>query len=198
VALATTLASAILIAACAPKPADSAPSPPRTHHPKRGEGAMRGPRPTSMANALKEVGLDVKNLPPIESLDMKTKLHVMRTFEQALGVGCDDCHAGTDFKADTHRTRIAKRMWNQITRVVALDGGEPVYCDSCHQGDMFILDRRVDLKLIVFMTDEYAGKLERVDGRNHDCPTCHGDPMDPPFLNRWRESSAPDIDPVTK
>lgn len=160
---------------------------------------MRPVRETTMGGKLAAVGLDISNLPPIETLDRKTKLKVMRTFTESLGVACVDCHAGLDFAADTERKRIAKRMWNQLTRVVAMSTlergggpGKPMYCDSCHQGDMFILDRRDDKQLIAFMTNVFA-RLTRTDGQSHDCWTCHGDPMDPPFLNRWRASPAPDI-----
>jgi hypothetical protein len=168
-------------------------------HPKRGEGAMRDVRPTAMGERLKAAGLDPKDLPPIESLDRKTKLKVMKTFTESLGVACVDCHAGLDFAADTRRKRVAKRMWNEITRVVALDAdaagsaGDAMYCDSCHQGDLFILDRRDKAKVTTFMTDVYDQKLKRTDGRDHDCATCHGDPPDLQFLTKWREHPAPDI-----
>lgn len=157
---------------------------------------MRAVRPSVMGERLRAAGLDPANLPPIETLDGAAKLKVMRTFTEALGVACVDCHAGLDFAADTRRRRVAKRMWNEITRVVAIDtaaGGEPVYCDSCHQGDLFVLDRRERSKVSLFMTDDYDQKLRRTDGRDHDCATCHGDPNDHAFLTKWREAPAPDI-----
>jgi hypothetical protein len=161
---------------------------------KRGEGPMREVKPSAMGERLRAAGLDPKNLPPLETLDHDTKLKVMRTFADSLGVACVDCHAGVSFAADTKRKRIAKRMWNEITRVVAIDAtGDPVFCDSCHQGDMFILDRRDHAKVSLFMTEVYDQKLKRTDGRDHDCGTCHGDPPDYAFLTKWRESPAPDI-----
>lgn len=163
-------------------------------HPKRGEGAMRDIKPSAMGERLRAAGLDPKNLPPIETLDQSTKLKVMRTFTESLGVACVDCHAGVDFAADTKRKRIAKRMWNEITRVVAIDAtGEPTYCDSCHQGDLFVLNRAERSKVSLFMTEVYDQKLKRTDGRDHDCATCHGEPNDEHFLSKWRESPAPDI-----
>jgi hypothetical protein len=167
-------------------------------HPKRGEGAMRDLKPSAMGERLRAAGLDPKNLPPLETLDRDAKLKVMRTFTDSLGVACVDCHAGLDFAADTKRKRVAKRMWNEITRVVAMEappspGDEPVFCDSCHQGDLFILDRRNRSKVSLFMTEVYDQKLKRTDGREHDCATCHGDPPDYAFLTKWRESPAPDI-----
>lgn len=155
---------------------------------------MRDVVPSAMGARLRAAGLDPKDLPPLETLDRGTKLKVMRTFTESLGVACVDCHAGLDFAADTRRKRVAKRMWNELTRVVALEeGGEPAYCDSCHQGDLFVLDRRDRAKVAVFMSEVYDQKLKRTDDRPHDCATCHGDPPDMSFLTKWRESPAPDI-----
>lgn len=159
---------------------------------------MREVRASTMGDKLRAAGLDPANLPPIETLDPKTRLQVMRTFTESLGVACVDCHAGVDFAADTRRKRVAKRMWNEMTRVVALDSApagasSAVYCDSCHQGDLFILDRRDRSKITTFMTDVYDQKLKRTDGKDHDCATCHGDPPNLQFLTQWRESPAPDL-----
>ena len=194
--LSIVLGAAAMAGACAPPPVAEGPtkSSAASVHPKRGEGAMRDLKPSAMGERLRAAGLDPKNLPPLETLDHDTKLKVMRLFADSLGVVCADCHAGADLAADTKRKRIAKRMWNEITRVVAIDAtGEPVFCDSCHQGDMFILDRRDRAKVSLFMTDVYDQKLKRTDGRDHDCGTCHGDPPDYAFLTKWRESPAPDI-----
>jgi hypothetical protein len=147
-----------------------------------------------MGAALSAAGLDPKNLPPLETLSKKQKLRVMKTFSDALGVGCADCHAGEDFAADTRRKRVAKRMYNEIVRVTALESGDAVYCDSCHQGAMFTLDRRDKGKVTDFMSDVLVGKMKRVDGRDHDCGTCHGDPPDFKFLAAWKASPAPDIE----
>lgn len=183
--------------ACAPAPAGPATVTAAPVHAKRGAGAMHDVKPSAMGERLRAAGLDPKNLPPLETLDKNTKLKVMRTFTESLGVACVDCHAGTDFAADTRRKRVAKRMWNEITRVVAIDApsgdGSPIFCDSCHQGDLFILDRRDRSKVSLFMSDVYDQKLKRTDGRNHECATCHGDPPDYAFLSKWRESPAPDI-----
>ena len=150
-------------------------------------------RASAFGAKLEAAGLDPKKLPPLESLDRHQKLKVMRTFTEALGATCTDCHAGLDWAADTRRKRVAKRMWNELTRVVALENGDAVYCDSCHQGAMFVLDRRDKAKLTTFMTDVYDAKLKRTDGGDHDCSTCHGDPPNLQFLTTWREQPAPDI-----
>jgi hypothetical protein len=194
-------AFALLMAACTPAPAEPVPvtaAAPAGTRSKRGEGPQREVRPTEMAEELSKWGLDIHNLPPLESLDRSTKLRVMNTFVTVLGGACPDCHYEIDFRADTRRKRVAKRMWNEITRVVALEDGSPAYCDSCHQKDLFILDRRKTSKVQHFMNDVFAKKLIRTDGHEHDCKTCHGDPMNEHFLTTWRETPAPDIDPVTK
>ena len=148
-----------------------------------------------MAESLAATGLDPKNLPPLERLDARTKLRVMRTFSSALGVPCVGCHARDDLAADTRRKRVAKRMWNEIVRVVALENGDPVYCDSCHQGAMFVLDRRDKAKVADFMSDVLVGALKRHDGRDHGCETCHGDPPDLAFVTSWKATPAPDLGP---
>jgi hypothetical protein len=189
---------AVAAGACAspaPPPTTTAAAAPA--HPRRGEGAMRAVKPSAMGAKLRAAGLDPKNLPPIETLEPAAKLKVMRTFTESLGIACVDCHGGVDFRADTRRKRVAKRMWNEITRVVALDAEPPaddaIYCDSCHQGDLFVLDRREKSKVSLFMTEVYDQKLKRTDGRDHGCATCHGEPNDMQFLTKWREAPAPDI-----
>jgi hypothetical protein len=146
-----------------------------------------------MGAALARAGLDVRNLPPLESLAPGPKQRVMRTFTEALGIPCFDCHSEDDFKADTRRKRVARRMWNEIVRVLATRDDEPVYCDSCHDGAIFHLDR-ADAKLIAgYMCNVMVGGFKRVDGRTHDCTTCHGDPPDFELLANWKLSAAPDI-----
>ncbi len=149
--------------------------------------------PTRMEKDLGELGLDVRRLPPLERVDASKTLGVMKTFSEALGIPCTGCHDAADFKADTRRKRVAKRMWNEMVRVVAFEDGRPVYCDSCHQGRLYNLDRRDKARVMEFMNDQYTGKLKRVDGQDHDCGTCHGDPPDFKFLAAWRSSPAPDI-----
>lgn len=156
---------------------------------------MKDPTPTAMVAELKAIGLDPANLPPIESLDKSQKLAVMKTFSTALGIACVDCHASDErFTADTRRKRVAKRMWNEITRLVAFDNGDAVYCDSCHQGALFVLDRSDKNKISDYMSDHLVGKMKRTDARDHDCGTCHGDPPDFQFIAAWKAKPAPDIE----
>lgn len=185
------------LGACSPEvqalPAPGAPIyKPKPHAP----GAMEGVRATSMGEALAAAGLDVRNLPPIERLTPGQKQKVMRTFTETLGVPCLGCHAEDDFPADTRRKRIAKRMYNEIVRELTLRDGEPVYCDTCHDGTMYMLDRRDTRKLTTHMTETLVGQFARVDGRNHDCATCHGEAPDYHMLTTWKLTTAPDIAPV--
>jgi hypothetical protein len=207
----SVLAAAVLpaVASCAPsldKSSDVAPSPQRAAialatpavtayvGPPRGRGAMPGVRATRKTKSLAAAGLDVANLPPLETLRPGPKQRVMRTFSEALGVPCVGCHAADgDFTADTRRKRVARRMWDEIVRVVKLSDGSPIYCDSCHDGALFHLDRRDPKGLSSYMCDTMVGGLERTDGRPHDCTTCHGDPPDLHLLTTWKATPAPVI-----
>jgi hypothetical protein len=146
-----------------------------------------------MAAALEKAGLDVRNLPPLETLAPGPRQKVMRTFSESLGVPCVSCHDEVDFKADTRRKRVARRMWDQITRVVTTRDGEPVYCDSCHDKALFHLDRHDPAATAAYMSTFMVGHLRRADGRTHDCTTCHGDPPDFRLISDWKEAAAPDI-----
>lgn len=208
VRLALVVLPLAVLAACASPPADKPPaSPAPPPRPKRGEGTMPGIHATTMAGELAAAGLDPKNLPPLETLDRKRKLRVMRTFTAALGVTCFDCHADGDFAADTRRKRAAKRMYNEITRVFAMESGAPIYCDSCHEksmftpnlasvheGALFVLDRGDRDRVTDYMNEVFVGKLKRIDGRDHQCSSCHGDPPDFHFISTWKNSPAPNIE----
>lgn len=167
---------------------------------------MPGVGPSRMGEALRAAGLDPKNLPPLETLDPRQRLHVMRTFTSALGGSCFDCHAEGDWAADTRRKRVAKRMWNEITRVFVLESGAPLYCDSCHrgtkedglasthEGQLFTIDRSDRDRVGSYMSEVFVGQLKRADGEEHKCSGCHGSPPDFKFLSAWKSSPAPDIE----
>lgn len=154
---------------------------------------MEGVWSTRMGGALAAAGLDVHDLPPLERLSAGQKQKVMRTFTESLGIPCLGCHSEESFAADTRRKRIAKRMYNEIVRALALRDGEPVYCDSCHDGDLFMLDRRDTARLTRHMSQVMVGQLTRVDGRPHDRTSCHGDPPDLKMLTTWKGSAAPEM-----
>lgn len=151
-----------------------------------------GPMPvleaTHMADDLRAVGLDVKNLPPFEKLDRKQLGKVMRTFTRSLGIACVGCHDVNDFARASARKRVAKKMWNEIVRQVAMADGQPVYCDSCHQGSVHALDRRDKAIVASYMDDVFVGLLKRSDGKEHDCGTCHGDPPEFSFVQDWKKA----------
>lgn len=174
----------------------SVPSPvtPKEKRPERTPGPMADVRSTRMGPALAAVGLDVKDLPPLDTLSSAQRMRVMKTFSETLGTPCIGCHAEESFTADTKRKRIAKRMYNELARVLAMEDGGAVFCDSCHDGRMFVLDRRDRYAVATYMETKLVGKMKRIDGRDHDCGTCHGDPPDFAFLTSWRASRAPDID----
>jgi len=164
--------------------------------PLRTPGPMVGVRATVKTADLAAAGLDVRDLPPIEKLAPGPKRRVMQLFTEALGVPCIGCHDEDSFTADTRRKRVAKRMYNEIVRVLELESGEPIFCDSCHDGRMFPLDRRTKIAVAHYMSTSLVGNLKRIDGRDHDCTTCHGDPPDFHILTRWKEERAPDMDPT--
>jgi hypothetical protein len=147
-----------------------------------------------MAARLSAAGLDLNHLPPLERLDRAAILPVMTTFSESLGVPCTGCHDEHDVTADTRRKRVARRMWNEFVRVLAFEkeGGQ-LYCDSCHQGRMFSLDRKDKGAIADFMSLAFVEGLKRVDGREHDCSTCHGDPPEFEFLGAWKDAPAPDL-----
>lgn len=161
--------------------------------PPRAVGAMAPVRASRMGDRLAEVGLDIRHLPPLERLTPEQRRKVMGTFTDSLGVPCTGCHNEDNFRADTRRKRVAKRMYNEMARLLVLEDGEAVYCDGCHQGKETVLDRRDKAKVSAFMDDSFVDKLRRVDGQEHDCSTCHGDPPEFAFVAQWKESPAPNL-----
>jgi hypothetical protein len=150
-------------------------------------GPMVIVQPTKMEDQLRAVGLDPKHLPPFEQLTRRQLGRVMRTFSASLGIKCVGCHDPDEFHRSSPRKRAAVHMWNDFVRALETDEGAPVYCDSCHQGSVQALDRRSKDVVAQYMDDVFVGKLRRVDGKDHDCGTCHGDPPDFRFLAGWRK-----------
>ena len=126
---------------------------------------------------LAAAGLDPRALPPLDTLDPRTRIKVMKTFTRALGVQCNFCHDTSNYEASTPNKRIAARMWSDFVRGLALRDGSVLYCDSCHAGHSEILDRSDIPKLRAWMAENFVGKLQRTDGAEHRCRTCHGDPF---------------------
>lgn len=179
----TALSLAGAAAACAPRAQSPAPtlakqkpaSPPR----------MRPVRATELGATLQAVGLDPKNLPAFHSLTPPQLDKVMETFTRSLGIECSDCHEA-NYAAPTRAKRIAARMWDQMVRPnPTLVGGGTVYCDSCHQGQEHYLDRTDRNALELYMSDSFTSQLKRVDQKEMECETCHGDPAEPKILAKW-------------
>jgi hypothetical protein len=152
---------------------------------------MKAPIPTAMADDLRALGLDAKSLPPIETLEPRTLRGVMKLMARSLGVKCGDCHQEGDFAAPTRRKKVAAHMWDEFAAKMALDagagaaaGGAPLFCDSCHQGRVQLLDRRDKKVLSKWMDDSFVAKLVQKDGKSMECETCHVD-MDMHFLAKW-------------
>ena len=146
---------------------------------------------SAMVEDLRALGLDAKSLPPIEKLEPRTLRGVMKLMARSLGVKCNDCHQEGDFAALTRRKKIAAHMWDEFAAKLALNasaasGGAapPLFCDSCHQGRVQLLDRRDKKALGKWMDDNFVTKLDRHDGKSVECETCHVD-IDMHFLAKW-------------
>jgi hypothetical protein len=153
------------------------------------------PAPSAMLEALRAAGLDPAQLPSLDALDDRGLSAVMSTFNRSLGAQCLDCHE-RDYAAATRRTRIARQMWDRFVGGLRLPGGAPLYCDSCHAGQVTFLDRgdtRKDGALWRWMRRNYVDGLERADGAPLGCESCHGVPFVPKFLDEW--AAAPDLAP---
>ena len=149
---------------------------------------MKAPMPSAMADDLRALGLDAKNLPPIEKLEPRTLRGVMKLIAKSLGVRCGDCHQEGDFAAPTRRKRIAAHMWDQFAAKLAVSDGQgqtgPLFCDSCHQGRTTLLDRRDKKALGKWMDANFVATLTRKDGKSEECESCHVD-MEMHFLAQW-------------
>ncbi len=146
-----------------------------------------------VASALAQGGLKVDTLP--DSLDEILKSRsktdaVMKSFTLALGVDCSGCHAGSgrniDYEAATPQKNVTKKMWTNFVRGLKAKEGS-LYCDSCHQGKMKYLDRSDIGTLETWMQTNFVEKLERRDGAEHDCVSCHGEPFKGDFIRTWKK-----------
>lgn len=173
-------------ATCEPSP-PPVEEPPPTAKLAPFEGPMVLVQPSTMLERLRAAGLDPKDLPPFDRLEKRQLGVVMKTFADSLGLKCIGCHDLDDFKKQSPRKHVARRMWDDFVRVLAMEDGSPVYCDSCHQGSVQVIDRRDKGLVSSFMDDVFVGTLKRRDGKDHDCGTCHGDPPEFRFLAEWRK-----------
>lgn len=150
--------------------------------PSPATSAFAGPMKPVMASAmiadLQALGLDPKNLPPLNKLEPDKLRKVMRTFTKALGVKCADCHVESDFAAATPMKKIATGHWDEFVRKLSSESGAPVYCDSCHEGRSKLLERSDKKALGAWMDANLVDHFKRRDGKEHNCETCHGDPFE--------------------
>ncbi len=156
--------------------------------------------PTAMGDDLRALGLDAKSLPPIEKLEPRALRGVMKLIARSLGLKCGDCHQQGDFAAPTRRKKIAAHMWDEFAAKLAFaDGAQPpgdaaLFCDSCHQGRIELLDRSDKKLLSKWMDENFVAKLTgkpdasgapgSPGGKPVECETCHVD-MDMRFLAKW-------------
>jgi hypothetical protein len=148
------------------------------------------PRTSSLLATLTANGLDPAKLPESpKMLPDALRDRVMDSFTVSLGIKCQGCHAGADYEAPTPNKQLALGMWQHFVKKLELADGNPLWCDSCHQGRATFLDRGDDDALAAWMNANFVGKLARSDGGQHACATCHGSPFDGHFLDAWQKGS---------
>lgn len=152
---------------------------------------MNAPRATAFVTELADIGLDAKSVPKWSDLTPKQIRSVMQLFRQSLGARCGDCHVPENFTAPSRMKTIAEHMWNDITTLVALADGSPVFCDSCHQGKLTFLNRGDLSALKASMKENFVDKLARKDAQEHRCTTCHVSDTDFALLDKWAPHTSP-------
>lgn len=149
------------------------------------EGATPAPRASSLGKTLQAAGLRLDTLPAsLDQLSAAQLDAVMHSFNDALGIDCNGCHAANDATA-TERVHIAARMWSDFVVSRRFADGRALYCDSCHQGRATFLQTDDSHALGLWMERYFADGLVRMDRRPNDCFSCHGTPFDPQFLDTW-------------
>ncbi len=173
--------------ASVPAPPGSATVPPvgTAATPPAAGAPMKVPTGSAMAEDLKKLGIDPLHPPPLAKLSPDVIRKLMPTFAKSLGVKCEACHDVNNFKASTPHKKAAAQMWQHFVVELALESGEPLYCDSCHGGKEEFLDTHDKKALSGWMDANYVAKLKRADKKDHSCETCHGDPFDPKFVHGW-------------
>lgn len=140
---------------------------------------------STMVADLQSVGLDPKNLPPLDKLNTAQMKKVMSTFTKALGWTCKDCHGTGNFEAPTPHKKVTVHMWNEYVRNSSHAAGA-LYCDSCHQGKAQFLDRSDKKALGAWMDQEYTKKMKH-DGKDMKCSSCHGEPFKASIIDAWEK-----------
>jgi hypothetical protein len=174
-------------------PVDASIATPPPAEPSRTKGAktaMPAIRPSTLLAKLTEAGLDPKALPPMSKLSKTQRVVHMQLFRESLGIPCGECHQTGNNKAETRRTKIARKMWDEYVVKLTMANGEPVFCDSCHQGKVKTLDRTDRKALAQWMDENFEHGLKQKDGSEHGCESsqCHKDEGDQ-FLTKWAGGS---------
>lgn len=144
--------------------------------------------PSTYSDKLVAMGLDPRRLPRLAEMQPDTLRALMDYWSEATGADCFDCHVQGDLKAMTRRKRVAARMWDDWVRGFSSAEGALVFCDSCHQGGLLLVDRRDRKALGRWMDENLVGRLRRRDRGEHGCETCHGEPFDAAFLTKWGQA----------
>jgi len=178
-----------LAAACAPQNGHALA--PRTDEARHEAPRMPKIRPSTLAADVRAAGLDPMALPRFEDLAPRQRRRIMSTFTRALGVPCTGCHDRNDFQRPTEQKQLAVAMWNGFTRSLAFTDGQPLYCDSCHQGQPQYLARSDHETIASYMSESFAEALVRSERPKEplECETCHGVPVEPRFLAKWKSAS---------
>ena len=114
----------------------------------------------------------------------------MTEVADALGVGCDYCHAPHDFRIATPRKQVADWMARELVPRLALkQGGGAVTCADCHtQGGKPVAKilgtPRSESRAIEWMTTELVENFTRSDGQPLRCKSCHEGNLGTPEFRR--------------
>jgi hypothetical protein len=137
---------------------------------------------------LKGAGINTAKIPEIGKIPLAQKKKIMPFMQKAMGyTACTGCHVEGDFKAETRNLKISRQMWNAYTVPMLDEKGGPVFCDTCHSGQVKVLNRADKEAVKKFMEDEYEHKLTRADKKDMECSTCHGDTMELKIIeNLWK------------
>jgi hypothetical protein len=123
----------------------------------------------------------------LSQIPSKQKRKLMPRFQEALGYDdCNGCHVEGSFKKETPQMRVAREMYDHFVVALRAEGGEPLFCDSCHQGGVELVPRGDVAATKRFMKTQYTERLVRADGAEHGCASCHGEPFEPHLVERWR------------
>lgn len=137
---------------------------------------------------LKKVGINTAKIPEIGKIPLAQKKKLMPFMQKAMGyTACTGCHVEGDFKAETRNLKISRQMWNAYTVPMLDEKGGAVFCDTCHSGQVKVLNRADTEGLKKFMEDEYEHKLKLADKKEMECSTCHGDAMETKIIEKiWK------------